>query len=161
MDMQEPSLVPGGEAEELTLNEAAAPETAAVTAAPDPDAAAEVEEIMAEGEEDAELAADRRPDSDESLMAQAVALMAKDASEIAADDIRRLRQRYAMLHKPAADADSEQMAVQPDSEFMLMIERLKAKKSAWVAEQEALKAANLERKNAIIDEINADRKSVV
>ncbi len=155
MDMQEPSLVPGGEAEELTLNEAAAPETAAVTAAPDPDAAAEVEEIMAEGEEDAELAADRRPDSDESLMAQAVALMAKDASEIAADDIRRLRQRYAMLHKPAADADSEQMAVQPDSEFMLMIERLKAKKSAWVAEQEALKAANLERKNAIIDEINA------
>lgn len=156
MEMQDPSLVPGGESKESTLNEVSAAEAGAVTPTPEPEAAVEVEEIMAQGEEDAELAAERQPDTDESLMAQAVALMAKDASEISADDIRRLRQHYSMLHKQPQGAEDE-AAAEPksESEFMLMIERLKAKKAAWVAEQEAQKAANLERKNAIIDEINA------
>lgn len=156
MEMQDPSLVPGGESKESTLNEVSAPEAGAVTPTPEPEAAVEVEEIMAQGEEDAELAAERQPDTDESLMAQAVALMAKDASEISADDIRRLRQHYSMLHKqPQGTEDEAAAEPKPESEFMLMIERLKAKKAAWVAEQEAQKAANLERKNAIIDEINA------
>ena len=155
MDMQDPSLVPGGESKEQTLNEVVAPETATVNTIPDADAAEEVEEIMAQGEEDAELAAERQPDTDESLMAQALALMAKDASDISAEDIRRLRQRYSMLHKPTTGAEDEAAQPAGDSEFMLMIERLKAKKAAWVAEQDAQKVANLERKNAIIDEINA------
>lgn len=155
MEMQDPSLVPGGESKESTLNEVSAPAADTVPPTPDPEAAEEVEEIMSHGEEDAELAAERQPDTDESLMAQAVALMAKDASEISADDIRRLRQHYSMLHKPTPGAVNEADQPAYESEFMLMIERLKAKKAAWVAEQEAQKAANLERKNAIIDEINA------
>ena len=65
MDMHDPSLVPGGETKDSTLNEAAATEAEAVTATPDPEAAVEVEEIMAEGEEDAELAAERQPLTDE------------------------------------------------------------------------------------------------
>ena len=101
MDMQDPSLVPGGETKDQTLNEAAATMAEAVTVTPDPEAAVEVEEIMAQGEADAELEAERQPDTDESLMAQALALLAKDASEISTDDIRRLRQHYSMLHKPA------------------------------------------------------------
>lgn len=156
MDMQDPSLVPGGETKEQTPNEAAATQAEAVTSTPDPEAAVEVEEIMAQGEEDTELAAERQPDTDESLMNQALALLAKDASEISTDDIRRLRQHYSMLHKPAPAAEGEQPAEPAaDNEFTLIIERLRAKKAAWIAEQEAQKAANLERKNAIIDEINA------
>ncbi len=156
MDMQDPSLVPGGETKEQTPNEAAALQAEAVTSTPDPEAAVEVEEIMAQGEEDTELAAERQPDTDESLMNQALALLAKDASEISTDDIRRLRQHYSMLHKPAPAAEGEQPAEPAaDNEFTLIIERLRAKKAAWIAEQEAQKAANLERKNAIIDEINA------
>lgn len=157
MDMQDPSLVPGGETKDQTLNEAAATMAEAVTVTPDPEAAVEVEEIMAQGEADAELEAERQPDTDESLMAQALALLAKDASEISTDDIRRLRQHYSMLHKPAPAAEGEQAAepMPENNEFTLIIERLKSKKAAWVAEQEAIKAANLERKNAIIDEINA------
>lgn len=157
MDMQDPSLVPGGETKDQTLNEAAASVAEAVTVTPDPEAAVEVEDIMAQGEADAELEAERQPDTDESLMAQALALLAKDASEISTDDIRRLRQHYSMLHKPAPAAEGEQAAepMPENNEFTLIIERLKSKKAAWVAEQEAIKAANLERKNAIIDEINA------
>ncbi len=153
--MQDPSLVPGGESKDPILNEVSATEAGAVTPTPEPEAAVEVEEIMAQGEEDAELAAERQEDTDESLMAQAVALMAKDASEISADDIRRLRQHYSMLHKQQGAEGEAAGEPKPESEFMLMLERLKAKKAAWVAEQEAQKAANLERKNAIIDEIIA------
>ncbi len=155
MDMHDPSLVPGGETKDSTLNEAAATEAEAVTATPDPEAAVEVEEIMAEGEEDAELAAERQPLTDESLMAQALALLAKDASEITTDEIRRLRQLHSMLHKPAQAAEGEQPQAEEKGEFELVIERLRTKKSEWIAAQEAAKAANLERKNAIIDEINA------
>ena len=152
--MQDPSLVPGGDAKESTLNEAAATQAEAITDTPDPEAAMEVEDIMAQGEEDTELAAERQPDTVESLIAQAIALLAKDAADISTDDIRRLRQHYSMLHKSTPDA--EQPEAQPESnEFTELVERLRAKKAAWIAEQEAAKAANLERKNAIIDEINA------
>lgn len=120
----------------------------------------------------------------ESLMARALELMARDIAEISTDDIRRVRQAYCMLlnrEKAAARAEAESAEIEqaadadvadvdaavaaenaadatapaePD-ELMLLIDRLKAKKAAWMAEQEAQRAENLARKNEIIDRIIA------
>lgn len=165
--MQEPSLASGGEAKELTPETTPAVSTGAVsstdatdsaddsaneTVAVSADAEVEAELLMSNGEK--ESADDQNvPESDETLMAKAIELMARNAADIGADEIRRLRQRYLLLHK--GEGDEEHTAEESGSEFMLIIERLKAKKAAWMAEQEAQRAANLERKNAIIAEINA------
>ena len=165
MDLHEPVRVPDTELPEKTLNDAPAaaaddavnaPATEAVA---EPEAEMEVELIMAEGEQEAESL---RVDTAETLLEAAEALLASDAAEISADDIRRLRQRFSMLHKPATEDAAEggeaEKTFEPDEtavRFAEAIERLRAKKAEWTAAQEALRAANLERKNAIIAEIVA------
>jgi len=165
MDLHEPVRVPDTELPEKTLNDAPAaaaddavnaPATEAVA---EPEAEMEVELIMAEGEQEAESL---RVDTAETLLEAAEALLASDAAEISADDIRRLRQRFSMLHKPATEDAAEggeaEKTFEPDEtavRFAEAIERLRAKKAEWTAAQEALRAANLERKNAIIAEIIA------
>lgn len=168
MDLHEPVRVPDTELPEKTLNDAPAaaaddavnaPATEAVA---EPEAEMEVELIMAEGEQEAEEAESLRVDTAETLLEAAEALLASDAAEISADDIRRLRQRFSMLHKPATEDAAEggeaEKTFEPDEtavRFAEAIERLRAKKAEWTAAQEALRAANLERKNAIIAEIIA------
>lgn len=156
MDMQDPTLAAAG-AEETKMNEAQATEAEAIsdtTSEADSDPEAAAEEIMTEGEETvetAEAAEQKRLDTLESVMAEALALMAKEPADIATDEIRHLRQRFSMLHK--APEGEEEASDELEQQFTAVIEELRNRKAAWAAEQEKLRADNLARKNAIIDEI--------
>ncbi len=160
MDMLDPTLTPEEQRQDQSVNEAPA-EAAAIpaeeAAAPQPEAEFEVEEIMTEGEE---LAEADTADTAEKVLEAAEAMLALDGSAFATDDIRRLRQRFSMLHKQeeTSEEDAEAKAPEVDpvaARFVEVIEQLRAKKAEWTAAEEARRAANLERKNAIIAEIIA------
>ncbi len=163
MDMQDSTLAQAPESMGHALNEASATAADAGTetnAAATAEAEAAAEVLMTDGEEEAIAEEAAREVTLESLLADALALLGKDGAEIGADEIRRLRQNFAMLHKSApaegedaAPVDEERAKMAADIEKA--IEALRAKKAEWAAEQEALRAANLERKNEIIDEIIA------
>ncbi len=165
MDMQEPALEPQTpKAQNLNDASAAAADAgienvAADSAAPQPEAEAEAESIMTQGEEDFEAKEVNREITAESLLADALALMEKDAADISNDEIRRLRQHFSMLHKSvdsaAEAAEAPAGPSETETRFEQTIEALRARKAQYIAEQEALRAANLERKNAIIEQINA------
>lgn len=165
MDMQEPALEPQTpKAQNLNDASAAAADAgienvAADSAAPQPEAEAEAESIMTQGEEDFEAKEVNREITAESLLADALALMEKDAADISNDEIRRLRQHFSMLHKSvdsaAEAAEAPAAPSETETRFEQTIEALRARKAQYIAEQEALRAANLERKNAIIEQINA------
>lgn len=163
MDMQDPTRV-APEAQGTTPQEVsnaavdAVEDNVAAVSQPQPEAEVEVEQMMTRAEEDEE----RREITAESLLADALALLEKDGADISNDEIRRLRQHYSMLRKtvtePAEaqeDAEAAPVADENAAAFIAAIDRLKAKKAEWTAAQEALRAANLQRKNAIIDEITA------
>lgn len=165
MDMQEPALEPQTPKVQ-NLNDASAAaadagieNVAADSAAPQPEAEAEAESIMTQGEEDFEAKEVNREITAESLLADALALMEKDAADISNDEIRRLRQHFSMLHKSvdsaAEAAEAPAGPSETETRFEQTIEVLRARKAQYIAEQEALRAANLERKNAIIEQINA------
>lgn len=165
MDMQEPALEPQTpKAQNLNDASAAAADAgienvAADSAAPQPEAEAEAESIMTQGEEDFEAKDVNREITAESLLDDALALMEKDAADISNDEIRRLRQHFSMLHKSvdsaAEAAEAPAAPSETETRFEQTIEALRARKAQYIAEQEALRAANLERKNAIIEQINA------
>lgn len=165
MDMQEPALEPQTpKAQNLNDASAAAADAgienvAADSAAPQPEAEAEAESIMTQGEEDFEAKDVNREITAESLLADALALMEKDAADISNDEIRRLRQHFSMLHKSvdsaAEAAEAPAAPSETETRFEQTIEALRARKAQYIAEQEALRATNLERKNAIIEQINA------
>lgn len=167
MDMQDPKMAQAPESMGHTLSEAPATaadagietNAAAGTVAPEPEAEVAAELLMTEGEENvaAEAAGERTL---ESLLADALALLEKDGGDFCTEDIRHIRQNLAMLHKSARtddEASSQPDAAQSETIAALekAIEDLRKKKADWTAEQEAIKAANLDRKNAIIDEIVA------
>lgn len=192
MDMQDPTLTPM-EQQGTRLTEAPDAATDAVassaaphTTPPQPDAEVEAEDIMSAGieetqtpsedaSEEAAVRAQEREITAENLLADALALLEKDAADVSNDEIRRLRQHFSMLQKTVAfraaeaavaaeDAvmqGAEAPAPEPDPDAAALpevesaIERIRARKAEWAAAQEALRAANLERKNAIIDEITA------
>ena len=164
MDMQDPTLEPQMPKAE-NFNDAAAAaadagieNVAADSAAPEPQAEVEAEAIMTQGEEAVAKDANREMTA-ESLLADALALMEKDVADISNDEIRRLRQHFSMLHKSVdtsdESADAQAAPSETETRFEQAIEALRARKAQYVARLEALKAANLERKNAIIAEINA------
>lgn len=168
MDMQDPALGTPQDDKTINLNEASATAAAAgieniaeENDTPQTEADVEVEFIMANDEAQSESKDDSREVSDESLLADAEALLAKEAADISNDEIRRLRQLYSMLHKAVAEATEEgEEAPVPETtevqkKFEETIEALRAKKAAYTAELEAARAANLERKNAIIEQIIA------
>lgn len=168
MDMQDPVLGTPQDDKTINLNDASATAAAAgieniaeENDTPQTEADVEVEFIMANDEAQAESKDDSREVSDESLLADAEALLAKDAADISNDEIRRLRQLYSMLHKAVAEATEEGEeapvleATEVQKKFEETIEALRAKKAAYTAELEAARAANLERKNAIIEQIIA------
>lgn len=165
MDMQEPALEPQTPKAQ-NLNDAAAAaadagieNVAADSVAPQPQAEVEAESIMTQGEEEAETKELNREISAESLLADALALMEKDAADISNDEIRRLRQHFSMLHKSVnSSEEASEVPAEPsetETRFEQTIEALRARKAQYIAEQEAARAANLERKNAIIEQINA------
>lgn len=106
----------------------------------------------------------------ESLIQNAKDILAKEAADITADDIRHLRQQYNSLRQienrvekaegetiaPATDgADTDDTTKPEDDEFKELLNRIREKKSEYTAKVEAQKLENLKRKEAIIDEINA------
>ncbi len=132
----------------------------------DPEKAAE--DIMSEGERETE--ADKAAPTKESLLAAAEELAARDAADIRREDVSRIRKQFSDLRAAEIAAEREEyyksvegvedvapfQAAEDASELRLheILNVIKGKKSAWVAEQEALRAANLERKQAVVEEIN-------
>ncbi|MDE6485893.1 MAG: DUF349 domain-containing protein [Muribaculaceae bacterium] len=104
-----------------------------------------------------------RPATAEETIAAACDILAREAADISSDDVRRLRSTWNSLHAAApadgegAEPDDAAVAarVKQEEMFAAILAQIKDKKAAWAAEQEAARAANLERKNAIIEEIIA------
>lgn len=177
MDMQDSTFAPTEGEKEQNLNEATATAADAgidnEAAMADAQAEVESEDIMSEGLEEEQAEQEKREITAETLLADALALLEKDAADVSTDEIRRLRQHFSMLHKtveapaaegvageavepaPEAEAKEEAHVDETAARFDEVIEKLRAKKAAWAAEQEAQRAANLDRKNAIIEEIIA------
>lgn len=151
MEMCDPSAA-GRAAEEQTLNQTPVDgvnenaETVTVDGVEgiDPEEAAETEMTEAvAGEAAAETAL-----TVEVLLERAKELAEKSPADYSGDDIRRLRQLFVTLHK------SEEGTPDPvTEEFSALITSARERKAAYTAELEAEKAANLDRKNAIIEEI--------
>lgn len=159
MDMKDPASAAQQAAEDPKMNEAVATEADATSnPATDIDPEAAAEEIMTEGEtavEAAEESEKKRIESVEDVLAEALAMMAKEPADIATDEIRRLRQLFTIYHPAAAPAEGEEAPApdQTEMQFNAVIDELKARKAAWTAKVEAERAENLARKNAIIEEI--------
>lgn len=129
----------------------------------DPEKAAEDEMTEAQEVEQSEENT-LEPLTRELIISAAKAVYEKDAADITTDDIRHLRQQWNAFRKseqaeaataeaeeaPAADAgDSE------DDEFKAILADIREKKARHTAEVEAERAANLQKKEAIINEIIA------
>ena len=171
MDMQDPRPEQVNEAPVTPTPEAEAPEaTAEMTeTAPaaeiEPDAAPEVEVelMMSEAEEseaEEEETSGPREYTLEGLLEQAKELMAKDAGDVTADDIRRLRKHTAMLHKPAETAEDAEGAQGTFTDPLIIeingiLDALHARKAEYAAAQEAARVENLRIKNEIIEQILA------
>lgn len=148
MEMLDPDLA-SVKAEETTLP----------TAAP-AEAGATIEEteqpVLVDGVDPEEVAEDEMTDAENAEVAiemthdQLVALCQeiaeRDAADISADDVRRIRQQINAFLKTEPEAEEE---------LKNLFNTIRDKKAAYTAEQEAAKAANLERKQAIIAEIIA------
>lgn len=155
MEMNESSLAATGAEEILT------PAPATGAEAPDGEAEATVEMEMTEAMEQEAGETRHRPATAEEVIASACDILAREAADIAGDDVRRLRSAWNML-RPAATPEGEEpdeqavaAVVKQEEMFAAILTQIRDKKAAWAAEQEAAQAANLERKNAIIDEISA------
>ncbi|MDE6160814.1 MAG: hypothetical protein K2F77_04065, partial [Muribaculaceae bacterium] len=153
--MNESSLSAKGAEEILTP----APETGAE--APDAAAEAAVEMEMSDAivEEQEDTERSHRPATAEEVIASACDILAREAADIAGDDVRRLRAQWNTLKPaPALDENGEPTAeavaeaTRQEEMFAAILTQIRDKKAAWAAEQEAARAANLARKNAIIDE---------
>lgn len=148
MEMLDPDLA-SVKAEETTLP----------TAAP-AEAGATIEEteqpVLVDGVEHEEVAEDEMTDAEnaevavemthDQLVAVCQEIADRDAADISADDVRRIRQQINAFLKSEPEAEEE---------LKNLFNTIRDKKAAYTAEQEAAKAANLERKQAIIAEIIA------
>ena len=94
----------------------------------------------------------------ESLMDSAKALLERDAENITADDIRRLRQQFnafRQLQEKEAQVEARPDAESPEElQFKELLNQIKEKKAAYIAKVEEERKENLRRKEEIIDEIN-------
>lgn len=148
MEMLDPDLA-SVKAEETTLPTAAPAEAGATTEETEKPALVDntdpeevVEDEMTEAE-NAEVAVEMTHDQ---LVTLCREIAERDAADIAADEVRRLRQQINAFLKTEPEAEEELRG---------LVNAIRDKKAAYTAEQEALKAANLERKQAIIAEIIA------
>lgn len=166
MDMHDPKEEAKTVSTEQPLNEAPAAaagagmEVAATDNEPDATAALDAEEMMADALSQ-EQNDDNTPKTAQDVLEAATALLEKSDEELSAENIRRLRQLFNMLHKqaPAAEGDTTEEAQPATDElevrFNEVIETLRTRKAQWTAQQEQERAKNLERKNEIIGKILA------
>jgi hypothetical protein len=138
------------------------------TVAPaDSDPEAVIEDDMSQAELEAEDSDDDNVAlSVDSLLSVARELDAKDVDEVSNDQIRRLRQHAGALHKATVEADRKAFIAegnapedfvepQPNADLAAIIAAIRDRKVARAAELDTLRLANLDRKKAIINEINA------
>lgn len=148
MEMLDPDLA-SVKAEETTLPTAAPAEAGATIEET-------VQPVLVDGVDPEEVAEDEMTDAENAEVAvemthdQLVALCQeiaeRDAADISADDVRRIRQQINAFLKTEPEAEEE---------LKNLFNTIRDKKAVYTAEQEAAKAANLERKQAIIAEIIA------
>lgn len=131
--------------ESAELTETAQPETIENE---NPEAVAE--QIMTDGEEEATAQEAPKALTREELTAIAREMLERDAADITADDVRRLRQLMNTLRTDGDETDRE-----VEDELTEIFNALREKKAQHTARVEAEQLANLERKRAIIDQINA------
>lgn len=107
--------------------------------------------------------------TEQQAIARALEIEQRDAAEISRDEVSRLRLQFANLRKARteklkadflAEGGVEAEFAEPedsaeDTEFKAVLERIREKKAVYTAALEAARIANLERKNAIIEQINA------
>lgn len=145
-------------------NEQTEPETFETAFGADPEADAETEMTIAE-EQQVEASS---VFSKESLLTTVRQLSERTPAEISGDEVRRLRQQLNSIHKTEVDNERAlwiEAGNEPETfvenqdptgeEIIAILNAIRERKAAYAAEQEALKAANLKRKNEIIDEIIA------
>lgn len=148
MEMLDPASAPV-KAEETTLTtaapaqaDAAAEETEKPELVGDTDPEEAAEEEMTDAE-----SAEAAPAMTHDQVVEACREVAdRDAADISADDVRRIRQQINAFLKTEPEAEEE---------LKELFNAIRDKKAAFTAEQEAIKVTNLERKQAIIAEIIA------
>ena len=146
MEMRDPALAPNDAEEQTLSNVPAEVADAELTVVEDL-----VEPVDVVEEVDDEPTPVLTP---EALIEAAQAILARDAADISADDIRRLRQQINALRHTAEEAEDTPDAEEPD-ELSVIFNQIREKKAAHTAEVEAQRLSNLERKKAIVAEINA------
>lgn len=113
----------------------------------------------AEGVDPEEAAEDieSAPLSREQVLADANAILEKDASEITPDDIRRLRLQISNFRQLQSRADQAEDVAEPveDEELKEILNKIREKKAEHTAKVEAERAENLRRKEEIVAEIIA------
>lgn len=150
--MRDPSLFGDAAAKETTLNEAAGIAAAAENVTENESVNAET----AAGDDACE--ADAVPEAGMTLAVladEARAILAKDAAEISGDEVRRLRQQFNAIHNgDAAEVEAPAAAEDAEAEaFKALLAEIRQKKADWAAACEVERAANLDKKKAIIAEI--------
>jgi DNA repair exonuclease SbcCD ATPase subunit len=156
-------------------NESAQPDAAVQQHLVDDDddlsAEADAENLVSEAEldEDSEaVRAIRLLSTSAEVLDAARAIEAREASEISRDEVSRLKQQFINVSKASVEAarakwleegNAEEDFVAPANDdeeaFKAIINSIKEKKAAYISQQEAIRLANMEKKNAIIDEIVA------
>ncbi|MCM1032707.1 MAG: DUF349 domain-containing protein [Odoribacter sp.] len=160
MEMRDPALA-ASQAEEQTLPTAPATDAAAAPTSAeietingiDPEEAAEDE--ATDGIEQEESDNTTVALTSEVLLETAKALLERDAAEITADDIRRLRQQINALRRNAQESEEKESASEESDELSDIFNSIREKKAAHTAAVEAEQKANYERKQAIVSEITA------
>lgn len=142
---------------------------AAIVAAADDDPQVMAAEASVAFESDlAEGEAHDMPADIDSLLARVQELAAApDDTEVSADEVSRLKQQFYALHNEAlrmarkefVDAGNQAEAFEPqpdarEEEFKQALQSIKERRARLRAQAEAREIANLERKRAIIDELN-------
>lgn len=164
MEMHELSAVPAQPAAaDTVLPEAAGAEQSAGRAVEESESVKEV----AENAENA--AVEKAPMTMETLLASAAALAEKQPADISGEELRRLRQQFNSLQsrerteaKEGAEGDVKPADAEVNAEdapevveFKRLLSEIRTKKAEYAAELEKLRELNLQRKQAIVDEINA------
>jgi hypothetical protein len=164
MDMREPDLNAPETGADKQPTQDAQPQFAELDeiVADDTDVTSEDDAVQSENVENI------APATLDQILTLARELESRDAANITRDEVSRVRQQYIALRKAESDAarsafidgggDPEQFVEQPnenDEQFKRILNSIKEKKAAHLAALEAERAANLDRKNAIIDQIIA------
>jgi hypothetical protein len=166
MDMREPDLeatATGADEQQLSAEQAQFAQPEEIVTEDVNDNTAADDEPVQEAE-----AFENAPTTIEQVLEQAREIEQRDAADIAREDVSRVRQQYIALRKAANELARTEFieqggepenfvepANEADDEFRRILNNIKDKKAAYVAALETERAANLDRKNAIIEEIIA------